>query len=103
MHVYVPILVNSYRVAICVTSVLSEIDGCLWDFSEFIFIEACEIKSEDEHASVHIGVVRPVIAVAILLIDEVDWVFIFDQCVNSILSRAASCGVLGAEIERIEC
>ena len=101
MYVYVSILVNCNRVAIGVSIILSEIHGGLRDYSQACFIEACKIKSEDEHAGVDICEVRPVIIMAILLIDEVDWVFVVDLCVNSIPSRAAGRGILGAEVERI--
>ena len=86
MHVYVPVLVNCYRVAIGVSPILSEIHGRLRDYSQVSFLEACEIKPEDEHASGDIGEVPIVIGMTILLIDEVDWIFVVDLSGNSILS-----------------
>ena len=86
MHVYVPVLVNCNRVSIGVPQILAEVHGGLGDYCQVRFLEACEIKSEDEHARVHIGEVRLVIVMAVLLIDEVDWVFVVDLRVNSILS-----------------
>ena len=86
MHIYVPVLVNRYSVAIGVSLILSEIHGRLRDYSQVRLLEACEIKSEDEHARGDIGEVPPVITMTILLIDEVDWIFVVDLCGNSILS-----------------
>ena len=86
MHVYVPVLVNCNRVAIGVSPILSEIHGRLRDYSQVRLLEACEIKSEDEHARGNIGEVPPVITMAILLIDEVDWIFVVDLGGNSVLS-----------------
>lgn len=84
MYIYVAVLVNCYRVAIGVAPILSKIHGRLRNYREIRFLEASEIKSEDEHASVHIGEVPPVIVMTILFIDEVDWVFGVDLCGNSI-------------------
>jgi hypothetical protein len=86
MHIYVPVLVNCYRVAIGVSLILSKIHGRLRNYSQVSFLEACEIKPEDEHARGDIGEVPPVIVMTILFIDEVDWIFGVDLCGNSILS-----------------